>query len=278
MVIESLGGNPVYGYVDENNNIIVSGNLPDGNYIVKYEMEDGSSVTIGNLELDNTVDYSIKNNLTNCTNSNKAISIVEGESYSATITANNGYELKSVTVTMGGSTVSVNGGNINIASVIGDIVITAEAEEKVVTPDYTNVLPLSIDANGNDYKGTNGEDGYKTGVKISTTSGSESSASACASGFIPLAIGEHSQVRIKNITVSSSSSINNIVFYNEDKTKRNGYSGTAGAFSTNVSVKDGVYTFTTSSWFTMDNLPSFLRFSCDLITDETIVTINEEIV
>lgn len=50
-VIESLGGNPVFGYVDENNNIIVSGNLADGTYSVKYEMEDGSTVGIGQLVL-----------------------------------------------------------------------------------------------------------------------------------------------------------------------------------------------------------------------------------
>ena len=45
-VIESLGGNPVFGYVDENNNIIVQGNLADGTYSFKYEMEDGSIVDI----------------------------------------------------------------------------------------------------------------------------------------------------------------------------------------------------------------------------------------
>lgn len=50
-VIESLGGNPVFGYVDANNNIIVSGNLADGSYSVKYEMENGSTVNIGSLVL-----------------------------------------------------------------------------------------------------------------------------------------------------------------------------------------------------------------------------------
>jgi hypothetical protein len=50
-VINSLGGNPVFGYVDANNNIIVSGNLADGTYTVKYEMEDESTVDIGNLVL-----------------------------------------------------------------------------------------------------------------------------------------------------------------------------------------------------------------------------------
>lgn len=51
-VIESLGGNPVFGYVDENNNIVVSGNLADGTYSVKYEMDDGSVIDIGSLVLE----------------------------------------------------------------------------------------------------------------------------------------------------------------------------------------------------------------------------------
>lgn len=50
-VIESLGGNPIFGIVDENNNIIISGKLADRTYSVKYEMEDGSLINIGNLVL-----------------------------------------------------------------------------------------------------------------------------------------------------------------------------------------------------------------------------------
>ena len=46
-----MGGSPVFGYVDENNNIVVSGNLAEGSYSVKYEMEDGSTVDIGSLVL-----------------------------------------------------------------------------------------------------------------------------------------------------------------------------------------------------------------------------------
>lgn len=41
----------VFGSVDENNNIIISGNLADGTYSVKYKMEDGSTVNIGSLVL-----------------------------------------------------------------------------------------------------------------------------------------------------------------------------------------------------------------------------------
>ena len=136
LVIESLGGNPIFGYVDENNNIIVSGYLADGDYTFKYEMEDGSFITVGELVLDNVVDYTITKNLTNCSISNSASSVIEGESYSATISANDGYELKSVIVTMGGSSVSVTNGVINIESVTGNIVITAVAEETLEPTNF----------------------------------------------------------------------------------------------------------------------------------------------
>lgn len=42
----------VFGYVDENNTIVLNGDLADGTYSIKYEMEDGSTVDIGVLVLD----------------------------------------------------------------------------------------------------------------------------------------------------------------------------------------------------------------------------------
>ena len=101
MVIESLGGNPVFGYIDSDNNIIVSGNLDDGTYTLKYEMEDGTCTEVGSL------------------------------------------------------------------------VIGAEPD----TPAYTNLLPLSVDADGNDFVGThaNGGDGYEYGYRISASTGEQSS-------------------------------------------------------------------------------------------------------
>ena len=76
--------------------------------------------------------YTITNSLTNCTNSNAATSIASGSSYSGTISASSGYTLSSVAVTMGGtditSTAYTSGtGAISIASVSGNLVITASA-------------------------------------------------------------------------------------------------------------------------------------------------------
>ncbi len=74
--------------------------------------------------------HTVTNNLTNCTNSNEATEVEDGASYSATITADENYTLGAVTVTMGGvdvSSTAVDGGVISIASVTGDIVVTASA-------------------------------------------------------------------------------------------------------------------------------------------------------
>lgn len=190
MVIESLGGNPIFGTVDQNNNIVVSGNLPDGTYSVKYEMENGSTVNIGNLVLDTNVYYTVKNTLTNCTSNNSATKVVQGSAYSATITANSGYELSSVVVTMGGSPVSVSGGTISIANVTGNIVITAVAEES--KPAFTNFAdPTSAD--------------WKTGYRLSgDINGTAELAGGIVTNYVSVQQGDTLEVTGINISDSNS--------------------------------------------------------------------------
>lgn len=77
----------------------------------------------------------ITNTLTHVTNSNSAVSIQNGTRYLAALTADEGYALDTVEVTMGGTDVTetaYSNGVINIASVSGDIVITATATESQV--------------------------------------------------------------------------------------------------------------------------------------------------
>lgn len=145
-VMDSIGC-PVFGVVDEDNNIVLTGALPDGTYSVKYEMKDGTTLNIGDMVLDTNVYYSVTNTLTDCTSSNSETKVVEGTAYSATITAKDGYKLSSVNVTMGGTDVSataVSGGTITISNVTGNIVITAVAVED--KPAYNNLAdPTSAD-------------------------------------------------------------------------------------------------------------------------------------
>ncbi len=50
-VIDALGGTPVFGVVDADNNIILSGNLAKGIYTLKYEDADGNVTEIGTIEV-----------------------------------------------------------------------------------------------------------------------------------------------------------------------------------------------------------------------------------
>lgn len=79
----------------------------------------------GTINTSNT--YSVTNVLSNAINSNSATSVTKNGSYTATITANTNYSIRSITVTMGGTDItsnSVNGNKISINNVTGDIVIT----------------------------------------------------------------------------------------------------------------------------------------------------------
>lgn len=192
----------VFGYVDENNTVVLTGNLANGTYTIKYEVEDSEGnikvINIGDMVLDSNVYYSVTESLTNCVNSNTAKTVASGDSYTATITANSGYTLSSVTVTMGGSAVSVTGGAINIASVTGDIVITAVAEEAAV--EIINWIK---------------EVGYTENTRLSLSGGNTTTASGYeCSGFIPAKYGD--VLYIENVDLTDENATN-IIFYDEAK-------------------------------------------------------------
>lgn len=88
------------------------------------ELLTGSS---GGGEGEEVIYYTIEKTLTNVSISNGAATVAAGSAYSATLTADDGYTLYEVVVTMGGEAVTVTDGVIDIASVTGNIVITATA-------------------------------------------------------------------------------------------------------------------------------------------------------
>lgn len=98
--------------------------------------------------------FNIVNVLTNVTNTNGATEIPIGESYTAQLVADNNYVITSVIITMGGldiTSTAYNNGNITIASVTGDVIITASATDADVLPSgYTKVDYLTKAANVND--------------------------------------------------------------------------------------------------------------------------------
>lgn len=75
-------------------------------------------------------EYTVTNTLTHATNSNTDVNVYRNSHYTATIEAETGYTLASVTVTMGGTDITsdvYDDGVIDIPKVTGDLVITATA-------------------------------------------------------------------------------------------------------------------------------------------------------
>ena len=128
-----------------NNFKLVSG---DNNTIkLMFGTKELSSITINGGTVKPTPNtYTITNTLSNATNSNTATSVEEGSSYSANISANSGYKLKTVTVTMGGTDITNSAylnGAITISSVTGNIVIIVTTETDI------DVVVGNIDSNNN---------------------------------------------------------------------------------------------------------------------------------
>ncbi len=89
--------------------------------------------------------YTIDKTLTNVSISNGAAAVAAGSAYTATLTADAGYVLGEVAVTMGGVAIPVTDGVINIASVTGNIVIVATAEAEAVGGyDWESGVPYDM--------------------------------------------------------------------------------------------------------------------------------------
>lgn len=112
---------------------VLSGSLVVGTSTITVTY--GGKTTTFNVTVTHaTTQYSITNTLTHVTNSNNATVINEQASYSATLSANSGYVITSVSITMGGTDITSTAYNsstktISIASVTGNIVITATGAE-----------------------------------------------------------------------------------------------------------------------------------------------------
>ena len=95
-----------------------------------FGLVDSGDTGGGGEETPDVTTYTITAELVNVTSSNSATSVTEGESYTATLTAADGYALDTVTVTMGGVDVTADvyaNGVISIASVTGNVEIVASA-------------------------------------------------------------------------------------------------------------------------------------------------------
>ena len=113
----------------------LSGTLTTGTSTITVSY--GGKTTTFNVTVTHaTTQYTITNTLSNVTNSNNATTINEQTSYCGTLSAASGYIMSSVSVTMGNTDITSTAynsstGEISIASVTGNVVITASAVEDV---------------------------------------------------------------------------------------------------------------------------------------------------
>lgn len=129
-----------------------------------------------------TTKYTITNNLSHATNSNTTTSVEKNSSYSANITANSNYRIKTVTVTMSGVNITntaYSNGRINISSVTGNVVITVTTES--VTSEITR---------------------YTITNNLSHATNSNSATSIEENASYNATITANSNYRIKNVTVT----------------------------------------------------------------------------
>lgn len=225
--------------------------------------------------------HSITNNLTYTVNSNATASVEDGSSYTANITAQDGYELDSVIVTMGGTDITssvYSDGAINISNVTGNIIITAVATA-ISSGTYTNQIPISTDTDGSIYNGI----GYNSGYYISSSGGALSSRSGSyVTGFIPCKVGD--VVRLQNVNFDSDASdksYHRVAFYDSTRTYIGLFNGQSTAVPhQSVQNSDGVWTqFGIKA--TMGGVDyssaAYFRLCCSDINASSIITVNEEI-
>lgn len=124
-----------------------------------------------------TLNRAVVKNLTNCSLDNSKSIVIDGQGYVATLTADEGFTLEGVTVTitMGGVDMAVyySEGKIAIPNVTGDIVITATAVESA-----QETLPVTIIS------------GYRCNYTVGQAIGVTEAASYAISEEIPVEYGK----------------------------------------------------------------------------------------
>lgn len=132
-------------------------------------------------------------------------------------------------------------------------------------PLFTNLLPLAVDADGTPY---NGGLGYKEGYRLSSSGVETETDGCCMTGYIPSAVPS-ATLRFKNMPQSLQSEY--IHYYKEDFTR-----GSAITYESAMYAdvdENGVYTVT----LTAADYQKYIRITAGQMTEDTIITINEEI-
>lgn len=148
---------------------------------------------------------------------------------------------------------------------------------KTVTVNPTNQIPKSIDSSKKPF---NGEQGWKTGYRLSDGDGTERSlANYEVTGFIPITYND--TFRVKNF-ISQADYYNNICFYNSSFTFVKPFTGSSSYNPLSQFIKtdgtmEGSLSKLTTTNATTTQLQSiaYMRLSLIGIDNTTFLTINE---
>ena len=142
---------------------------------------------------------------------------------------------------------------------------------------YTNRLPLAINANGTPYVGNNGEKGYKTGYRLNSSRAEVQATSRCCTGFIPVKYND--TVRFKNIYNPTDNNLNGYIhFYGSNFTTDTGKAFEPKFTNGEITFVPSNVTSINSSNVNATSATAYMRISTGIISENSIITINEEIV
>ena len=224
-----------------------------------------------------TVYRSITNSLTHVTSNNAAISVEDGTAYTATLTAEGGYTLGGVTVTMGGTDITstaynADTGVISIAAVTGDVVITANATKAV---SYHNLVSTAVDSSGASAPYTDG--------KALSSSGTTSDMNGfVTTGFIPFDGGADHIYRIGGEGIAWNTYGCRIAWYTADyslKGSPTNYDkiGVSIYYPTKVEDANAAAAFSTDINVSPPQGAAYFRVSAKGSGEKLIITLDEPI-
>lgn len=233
--------------------------------------------------IDRTIGYaatiyrSITNSLSHVSNSNAAVSVEDGAAYTATLTADSGYTMGSVVIKMGGTDITstaytASSGAISIASVTGDVVITAVAT-KVVT--YTNLVPTAVNSSGVSAPYTDG--------KYLGSNGAPSDMSGfVTTGFIPFDGGAEHVYRIGGDGIAWNTYGCRIAWYQANHSLKGSpvsYEkiGSSIYYPSEVEDANAAAAFSTNANVAPPNGAAFFRVSAKGSGANLIITLDQEI-
>lgn len=158
---------------------------------------------------------------------------------------------------------------------------TPDEPDEPVGPAYTNQIPISINADGTPFVGTNGEKGYKTNTRISLSGGGEKANTGSEStGFIP--VTADSTIYIKDIEVLSTDTTHGAVGYdanfNKLGTSANGANIHAMFVTYGSGNVNGIYSCTLKNVSHFDSKDlAFIRLCSSEINANSILTVDQPI-